>query len=247
MYVYEYEPTPADAEIFLSDEPVNLLKEQLRTQFQNPLSRRFDYVGSFIEKFRQSVLAIETDDEENDLDRIHDDFMGFMLSLFEEKLDIAFPDFEDKSYEDQEELVHMTYRFFIINVKHNFSSFCSHHIEDNRKQIVDSIPKKKDVTYLNLKKDGIDTEDNIIISNLYEILNQVIFTEDHDVDTFINNSDWREPRLETDMVKDWFDEFQVVGNFYPKYKMMLDEAFVKEIECKVRNRMLKKYKKRKDD
>lgn len=246
MFQYEYEPTPADAEIFLSDEPMNLMKEQIKAQFENPLEKRFDYIGSFIESFHISFLDVETDDEENDIEKIYDDFMSFMLKLFEEKLDIAFPDFDNKGYEDQEEIIHMTYRYFLINTKHNFSNFCSHYIENNKKRIVESLPKKKDVTYLNLKKDGVDTEDNIIISNLYSIIEDIIHS-DIDVDSFINNSDWIEPRLETDMVRDWFEDFSIVGDFCPKYVEMVDSNFIKEIECKIRNRMLKKYKKKKEE
>lgn len=244
MYQYEYEPTPSDTEIFLSDEPINLMKEHIREQFVSPIINKFDYVGSFVEKFNISVLNIETDDDEDDLEKKHDDFMSFMLKMFEEHLDINFPEFDLKSYNDQDEIIHMTYRFFIINIKHNFSSFCSHYIERNRKAIIDKLPKKKDVTYLNLKKDGIDNEDNLIVSNLYDIIREIIFSNDYDVDDFFDKSDWNEPRLETDMVRDWFEDFTIVGNFYPKYKRLITDEFVKEIECKVRNRILKKYKKK---
>ena len=55
MYDYEFEPTPTDAEIFLSDEPINLLKQHIRAQFSDPMNYKFDYVGSYIESFRMSV------------------------------------------------------------------------------------------------------------------------------------------------------------------------------------------------
>ena len=229
MYDYEFEPTPTDAEIFLSDEPINLLKQHIRAQFSDPMNYKFDYVGSYIESFRMSVLQIETDDDENDLERMNDDFIRFLLNIFDKYLGLGFPDFEEKSYEDQLDILHMTYRYFIVNIKHNFSSFCLNYILRNKRELSDTLPKKKDVSSLNLKRDGIDADDIVIVSNLY---------------TIILNSDVNDPRLETDMMNEYYENFTVTGNFYPEYRKMLNTPFIKEIESKLRNKILKPYKKK---
>ena len=244
MYDYEFEPTPSDAEIFLSDEPINLLKQHIRSQFTDPMNYKFDYVGSYIESFRMSVLQVETDDDEDDLERMNDDFVRFMLNIFEKYLGLGFPDFEEKSYEEQHDILHMTYRYFIVNIKHNFSSFCLNYILRNKKELSENQPKKKDVSSLNLKRDGIEADDIVIISNLYDIIQNIIFGQDHDVDEFILNSDVNDPRLETDMMNEYFENFTVTGNFYPEYRKMLNTPFIKEIESKIRNKILKSYKKK---
>ena len=243
MYDYEFEPTPTDAEIFLSDEPINLLKQHIRAQFSDPMNYKFDYVGSYIESFRMSVLQIETDDDENDLERMNDDFIRFLLNIFDKYLGLGFPDFEEKSYEDQLDILHMTYRYFIVNIKHNFSSFCLNYILRNKRELSDTLPKKKDVSSLNLKRDGIDADDIVIVSNLYTIILNII-EHDHDVDEFILNSDVNDPRLETDMMNEYYENFTVTGNFYPEYRKMLNTPFIKEIESKLRNKILKPYKKK---
>lgn len=243
MYDYEFEPTPTDAEIFLSDEPINLLKQHIRAQFSDPMNYKFDYVGSYIESFRMSVLQIETDDDENDLERMNDDFIRFLLNIFDKYLGLGFPDFEEKSYEDQLDILHMTYRYFIVNIKHNFSSFCLNYILRNKRELSDTLPKKKDVSSLNLKRDGIDADDIVIVSNLYTIILNII-EQNHDVDEFILNSDVNDPRLETDMMNEYYENFTVTGNFYPEYRKMLNTPFIKEIESKLRNKILKPYKKK---
>ena len=48
MFDYQYEPTPAETEIVLSEEPLNLIKEHIRSQFADPMEKKFDYVGSYI-------------------------------------------------------------------------------------------------------------------------------------------------------------------------------------------------------
>lgn len=240
---YPYEPTPSDTEIFLSEEPLNLIKQHIIDQFKRPLDYRFDYVGSYIENYNFSYLDVVMDEEQDSLEMMNDDFSSFLLRLFETRLGIGFPDFDVKSTEDQHELLHMTYRYFIVNIKHNFVSFCYNYIMANKKELAESLPKRKDVTSLNLKKDEFDPDDITIISNLYDIIKNCLFNMDHDVDDFLNNSDVDEPRLETDMVRDWFEDFSITGNFYPEYRNMVDDDFVKEIENKIRNRIFKSYKK----
>ena len=58
------------------------------------------------------------------------------------------------------------------------------------------------------------------------------------------NSDVNDPRLETDMMNEYFENFTVTGNFYPEYRKMLNTPFIKEIESKIRNKILKPYKKK---
>lgn len=244
MFEYQYEPTPAETEIVLSEEPLNLIKEHIRSQFANPMEKKFDYVGSYIEKYKVSVMDIVTDDDEIELDSLNDEFIRFMLNIFDKYLDIGFPDFDTKSIDEQHEMIHMVYRYFIINIKHNFSSFCMNYIMKNKREIAENQPRKKDVTSLNLKKDVIDQDDITIVSNLYNIIDDIIFKYEHDIDLFIGDSDWKEPHLETEMIEDYYDDFSVVGNFYSGYRAMVNKEFIKEIECKVRNRILKPYKKK---
>lgn len=137
----------------------------------------------------------------------------------------------------------MTYRYFIVNIKHNFSSFCLNYILRNKRELSDTLPKKKDVSSLNLKRDGIDADDIVIVSNLYTIILNII-EQNHDVDEFILNSDVNDPRLETDMMNEYYENFTVTGNFYPEYRKMLNTPFIKEIESKLRNKILKPYKKK---
>ena len=90
----------------------------------------------------------------------------------------------------------------------------------------------------------MDPDDIAIISNLYEIIQEIIFGKDHDIDEFLANSDINEPRLETELMTEYFENFTITGNFYPEYRKMLNKSFIKEIEAKVRNKILKQYKKR---
>lgn len=53
--------------------------------------------------------------------------------------------------------------------------------------------------------------------------------------------------VELEFVKKSFDEFDLTGNFIQSYISMIDKYFRTELESKVRNKILKKYPKRKKE
>ena len=71
-----------------------------------------------------------------------------------------------------------------------------------------------------------------------------ILTEEISVDDFLENCDKDESCLETRFILDKYEKFQITGNFVEKYVDMLDDDFKLELEIKIRNKILKKYKKK---
>ena len=162
-------------------------------------------------------------------------------------LGIGINNFEDMSPDDQDEIVHYTYRFFIMNIKKNFVHLILNTLEKNRDRYDIEDDKKKDVTSLSFKRFVTDNADIYILSNLSDII-QEILEEDINVDMFFDLcDDPGDECLETRYVRAKFDDFTITGNFTESYKEMLDPEFVSDIESKVRNKILKKYKKMKKD
>ena len=88
-----------------------------------------------------------------------------------------------------------------------------------------------------------DPEDIYILANLGEVIDSIL-TDDITVDDFLEKFDNDESCLETRFVTDKFDKFQITGNFVERYVDMLDDDFKLELEIKIRNKILKKYKKK---
>lgn len=88
----------------------------------------------------------------------------------------------------------------------------------------------------------MDKIDVLILANLFDIIKTIIDNEETDIADFVNASDWHEPWLETELMQDRIETNEIVGNFYPKYKNLLSNEVLREIEGKVRNKILKKYK-----
>lgn len=241
-YTYTYTPSDIESEIFLADEPFNLTKQHIRAQFRNPLELTIDYISNFIETYNYSLSQVETDEEQYKLDQFRDEFFEFMMNIFSKVLDVEFPEFEVKSEEEQFDLLHMTYRYFIINIKHNFANYCINYIDKNKELIISTLESKEDITTTGLKKYGVEDSDILILANLYNIIKTIIDNEETEITDFVDNSDWHDPWLETELMQERIESDDIVGNFYPKYKNMISESVLREIEGKVRNKILKKYK-----
>lgn len=234
----EYISTSLDSDIFLSEIPLLLLKESIQAQFTDPLESQIDYVTTFIDKYQHSK---DMCDEEQlpYLYALRDDFMGFMLVMFKHNLGVGIPDFDDISESDQNDIVMIIYQFFIRNIKKNFSHLILNYIDKYRKSLSEISGKKKDVTTLSFKKEITNVEDLNIIANLSDIIDFILSVE-MDVSEFLTLT---KQCLETKLIDEAYDEFKVTGNFVDKYKSMIDRDFKRDIEVKVRNKILKKYKK----
>ena len=243
---YFYQPTNLDDELFLCDIPLDVLTSSIKSQFECPLEyRKKDYVQSFITKYDFSVENMDEDDMFS-LEMYHDEFLAFMLKTFEDFLNVGFVDIDNKSEEDQHDLIHLTYRFFIKNIKKNFVNIIANYIENNKEEISESADRHKDVTSLNFKSEIDDEYDILVLANLSDIIEKALIDikEEHDVEQFFKLCESDEPVLELDFVRSRYENMDLTGNFLEKYADMVDSDFKMEIQSKIRNKILKKYPKR---
>lgn len=243
---YLYEPSDLDDELFLSDIPIDLIMGAIESQFDEPLEyRKKDYVQSFITKWLFSKENMMEEDQ-IEIDLRHEKFIAFLMQIFEERLNIGFVNIDDKDEEEQNELVHLTYRFFIKNIKKNFVNLIVNYINSHKDDISINYEKKKDVTSNTFKVEIDDEYDVLVLSNLGDIIRD-IFEEAKtwdDVDTFFNACRDDEVVLELEYTKNAFEDMELTGNFIENYIEMIDDNFIMEIQSKIRNRILKKYPKR---
>lgn len=241
-----YEPSDINDEVFLSDVPLNIIKESIQHQFENPWEyRKKDYIQTFITKYQISKDHMDEDELEA-LEGLNENFISFMLHMFDEYLNIGINDIDQLEVEDQHELIHLTYRFFIKNMKKNFVNVIINYLDENKKEICEDLPKKKDVTF-NIFKEEIENEDDVVIlSNLDRVIDLVLST-DFDVDEFLQLCEGDGSSLENEFVRDRFEDFTLVGNFIIKYVNMISDDFKIDLESKIRNRILKRYPVRKKE
>lgn len=236
----EYDVTQTDS-TFLSQVPVALLADNIVTQFANPDNFRMDYVASFIDSYNYSKEFIEDDDELRELNSHHDEFMEFMKDTFSNKLGLGIVDFGEMGFEEQENLIHFTYRFFIINMKNNFFNLFYNFINENKDFLIENSKRKKDVTSQAFRKE-LTEEDALILANLSDIMNYVMTDAELTSDDFLRLCEGETPSTEVTLVAEYFDDFILTGNFVPYYVRMLRTPMRIRIEGEIRNRILKKYR-----
>lgn len=243
---YNYMPTSLDDEIFLSEVPVELLQSSIDTQFKDPMDyRKKDYIQSFIMKYEFSKENMMEDDLLL-LDVQYDKFLAFIEKTFQTYLSVGFTNIDSLPEDEVLELVHLTYRFFIKNIKKNFVNVVINYIENNEEYITNNYEKKKDVTSLNFKSEIENEYDILVLSNLYKIIHDILeeLKLSDDIDKFFELCVGNEPSLELEFVVNAYNDMELTGNFISDYVEMISEEFISEIQSKVRNKILKKYPKR---
>ena len=230
---------------FLSEVPVSLIESSLEEQFMEPLEyRKKDYIEEYFTKYKDSKENSVLEDEYQQADEEHDEFIKFVCDIFEKFLDISFVDIADKGIDDQYEVIHNTYKYFIKNIKKNFVSIVCNEIKENLSSYLSNIDNtKRDVTYLTFKQEIDNEDDAILLSNLSTIVETIISTvkETYTVEKFFNMADYGEADFIRSYVINAYETFDLTGNFVSLYCDMIDEDFLNEIESKVRNFTLKKY------
>lgn len=238
-----FEPVDIDDEEFLSSVPIDILESGVVEQFNDPLEyRKKDYIQSFITKYEYSQDNMMEDDI-TVIEAIHDRFLIFIKNLFFERLNVGFVDLGDMGEEDQNELIHLVYRFFIKHIKKNFVNVVYNYINENQKEISEKYEKKKDVTSITFKGELSDEYDVLVLTNLGPIIDDVLDSvrAEADVEKFLELCNGKGTCLELEYVKHAYSEAAITGNFVEKYIDMVNELFKIEIQSKIRSRILKKY------
>lgn len=244
-----YTPSDLDDEMFISEVPIELLKELIMSQFNDPLEDcKHDYMQSFITKYNFTKDNM-IDDDVFLLDNLRDGFIAFLERTFQEKLSVGFDTLDQLNEEDQHEILHLTYRFFIKNIKKNFTNLILNFLDSNKNDILSKYKINKDITSLTFKEEEIlDEYDLTVLSNLNSIIEFILseVRECNDVDKFFDLIRGDEMITEVEYVDSKFENLEITGNFIPSYIDMVDSYFISELYGRVRNRILKKYPYRKN-
>ena len=243
----DYDMMEEDDSVFLNAIPLSILKDSIETQFNEPFEyRKKDYIMEYIKKYNYSKeYQNEVDEELEPLEVLHDEFITFIARIFDKYLDIGFVNLLDESVESQCDIIHMTYKYFIKNIKKNFTLIIKNEIEYNKDEIVRDIDRKKDVTYRAFKREIEDEDYVLILSNLDVVVEKIIdkIINEYTVDKFLEMTDPGEYDPNYEFVKKAYNASDnlLVGNFIEKYCKMIDPIFMIDIESKVRNYILKKF------
>lgn len=242
----EYEPSEMTDNTILTEDSLALISESIRMQFEDPSGHgKVDAVSAFITRYKVTVSEAEDDCDEEELARakdIHRRFIAYMESLFKDKLKIGIPELDDMGEEEQDTMIHYLYRFFITNVTQNMLNFVKAYIKKNKTSLGAVLPGTKTVSSRRFS-DIMDDDDMIrICSNLSDVVKLALTDKEITVTDFLEMCRSKEDDLEREFINEQYDNFGVTGNFVNRYRKMLPEWCIIELESALLTYLVSKYR-----
>lgn len=220
-----YELT-SDTEIdmIIADLPLVLLKENIRLQIEDPLSTRVNYIESVEDKID---MLIETyGDIPDTMDKINNliiDIYSFIVTKVCERFNIGY-NMDFSNPEEVRSIAKAMYYYLIVRYKKNIFKYIMNYIAAHKKELAAEYgDKKKDVTTIAVKRKIKNKEEAAIISNLPDIVNEVL-TLYTDNDDFFNMTSGSS-NYESNYLLDLFNQFTLNGDFANTYFNIILEEY----------------------
>jgi hypothetical protein len=203
-----------DIERILGDLPIDIIKENIKSQIDDPLTFMTNHCDQVYETLDEAMEEIgHIDDYRYELNEIRDNFNLFLLS----ELDIRFSlgvDMENLQSYEIENIGKHAYEFFVVNLKTNITNFLMNYICLNKSYLASLFTdeyKRKDVTTSNMKKLTKNKDDVVILANIISVIYHILDLE-------IDPEDFMELAVEPgeysgEVVKDYVRNFKIANNF----------------------------------
>lgn len=233
-----------DLDMMLSDLPIDLMKENIKYQIDNPLDVGSDYSTIVLDKCRMILKSYgHIEEHKREIEQTMDDFYRFIINTLDEKFGLDV-DYESMSTNQVIELGHTLYKFFILRYRKNVSRFIYKFIMKNKKMLAELYPnddKRKDIVTVVLKKKTKNKDEIRILSNLPLVTKEVL-SIDHEPESFMDlccSSD----QFEAELIKEWIENFTISGNFTDNYLSLILDRYndvLDEIQAEVKMKLMKK-------
>lgn len=241
----DYEPiTNLETELLLTEMPLEVIKENLKVQINNPLSTRVNFLEPMLDKFR--VIQDELGDNPEamqELKSIRVNLFGFLIDALNDAYDLDVEYDPDNGGETQT-IGYALYTFLILRYKKNITRFLYKYIKRNKKSLAqefESYQKKKDVSSLTIKKKIKDKNTILIISNLPEIINYVINLEVSAPDFFEYLDD--DDLFEVQTIQQLMNSGKMSDSFIDKYidvSTDINDFILDDIQSDIRLKLINK-------
>ncbi len=203
-----------DVERILGDLPLDIIKENVKSQIEDPLvfiSNQCDEVYETIDEAMEEFGHI--DDHRNELIEMKEDFSIFILKELDNKFNLGV-DFENIGDFEIHEIAQNCYDFFVLNLNENISNFLLNYILNNKSSLCEMFGdeyRRKDVTTINMKKITKNRDDVLILSNLNSVINNILDLEHYPEDFMALAVEPGE--YVGSCVNDYVNSFKIAGNF----------------------------------
>lgn len=234
-----------ETDLLLSDLPVDLIKQNISMQINNPLSTNVNYLENIIDRYREYRNEFqENEDALKQLDEQTADFYNHIIEAISGKFDISIDPNTWDNIEDLEDITNSLYRFLILRFRKNITRYLYRFISRNKKDIIKSLDpetKKRDVTSIANKKRVKNKDDVIILSNFPIVISHVLNVdiEANDFISYVSKDD----NYDASIIRNNLLSGYIVGNFVPTYFEIIKDGYdsvLDEIHTDVKMKLIKK-------
>lgn len=233
-----------DLDMLLSDLPIDLIKENIRYQVDNPLDVASDYSTIVIDKCSTILKEYsQIEDIKNEIEQTMDEFYRFIINLIDQRFNLDI-NYEDMNTHDIIKFGHILYKFFILRYRKNVSRFIYKFIVKNKKKLAANYTnddKRKDVVTVVLKKKTKNKDEVRILSNLPLVIKDILSLE-HQPEEFMEMC-CSNDLYEAEVIKELIEDFVISGNFTDSYLSVILDQYndvLDEIQVEVKIKLMKR-------
>jgi hypothetical protein len=233
-----------EIDMLLIDLPMDLIKENLKAQINDPLTTNVNYIETIIDKIREMQASYgDNDDAVQNINKLIVDFFSFVIIEIDKRFKLGI----DVNYDNVEETMEtgsVLYYFLILRYKKNITKFLYKYISKNKKKLVEdseSQGKKKDVTTIALKKKMKNKDDISIISNLPNII-KYIMNLDIEPSDFLQYACGSE-HYDGVYITNLMNEGSLIGDFVEDYLSIIKNDYdyvLDEIQTEIKFKIINK-------
>jgi hypothetical protein len=203
-----------DIERILGDLPIDIIKENIKSQINDPLTFMTNHCDQVYETLDEAMDEIgHIDEYRYELQELRDDFNSFLVLELNEGFGLGI-DVDNLQTYEIEDVGKQSYDFFVVNLRENITNFLKNYICLNKSELASIFNdeyKRKDVTTNNMKKLTKNKDDVIILSNIISILYHVL-------DLDLDPEDFMELAVEPgeysgEYIKECVRNFKIANNF----------------------------------
>ena len=203
-----------DIERILGDLPIDIIKENVKTQIDDPLNFMTNHCDQVYETLDEAMDEIgHIDEYKYELNEMRDDFNSFLVLELDNRFGLGI-DVENMQSYELEEVGRNVYEFFIVNLKDNLTNFFMNYIYSNKSYLASLFTdeyKRKDVTTTNMKKITKNKDDVVVLANIISVIYHILDLELEPED-FMDLA--AEPgEYSGEMIKEYVRSFRIANNF----------------------------------
>lgn len=203
-----------DIERVLGDLPIDIIKENIKTQVADPLTFSTNHCDQVYETLDEAMNEFgHIDEYREEIYEIRDDFNTFLIMELDKRFGLGV-DLDNLQDYEVEGIAKACYDFFVVNLRETVTNFMTNYIMVNKStlsELFNDEYKRKDVTTSNMKKLTKNRDDILVLSNIISVIYHVLDLEHDPIDFMELAIEPGEYFGET--IKEYVRSFMIADNF----------------------------------